>query len=113
MQIQNIERHRGNTPCLTCSTKYFVKNQRRELIPVCVDAFVNLLHMSQFRLNNTAKQYHTTGYAEDRTGGFRMAEKYTKTEGRHQQVHFQITIPGIALLSRKDKKTNEFIYQLH
>lgn len=60
-----------------CPTKYFVKNERRELITVRVDAFVNILHVLRFRLNNIAKQYHIKGYAVDRRGGFCMTAKYT------------------------------------
>lgn len=56
--------------------QHFVRNLQKELIHVCVQAFVNILHVSRFRLNHIARQYHEQGYAKERRGGFRMAQKY-------------------------------------
>lgn len=56
-------------------TMYFVRTQEKKLIRVCVDAFINILHVSRFRLNNIADQYHRNGFTKDHRGGFQQTQK--------------------------------------
>lgn len=79
MHISSVKRHRVESDkqkqASSYSTKYFVRTGERKLIRVCVNAFVNILHVSRFRLNNISDQYHRNGFAKDHRGGFQHTQK--------------------------------------
>lgn len=61
-----------------CSVSYFVRTQKKTMIRVCLNSFINILHISRFRLNNLSKQYFESSTVTDRRGGFRQRVKYRK-----------------------------------
>lgn len=56
--------------------KYFVKNQRKEIVPVCLKTFLGILNISRFRINRITKEFHTHGYIEEKRGGFKKHEEF-------------------------------------
>jgi len=79
VKINIIQRRRerkdkgnSNKSQLDRTTKYFVRNSEKVLVPVCMDAFLNILHVSRFRVNRITKAFHNEGFVEEKRGGFKQ-----------------------------------------
>lgn len=58
-----------------CSTKYFVRNEKKEHVQVCVKALTEILHIPKSRLQGIAKQFYETGFIKEKRGGCRLSIK--------------------------------------
>lgn len=66
----------SNKSQLDRTTKYFVRNSEKVLVPVCMDAFLNILHVSRFRVNRITKAFHNEGFIEEKRGGFKQDDTF-------------------------------------
>lgn len=62
MTIAPVKRRRVSsqdaiTSLSKCFLSYCVQTQKKTMIRVCLNTFINILHISRFRLNNLSKQY--------------------------------------------------------
>lgn len=81
MQVNAVARQRVKpdnlkTKRASHSTKYFVRTQQKELVRVCLEAFLKILHVSRAHLNTLSEQYYQKGVCKDHRGGFRQHDKY-------------------------------------
>lgn len=93
MSISPVKRRRVKSEDLKysssqCSSKYFVRNELKAKVPVCVSAFTNILHISKFRLQRLAKQFHEDGYVCERRGGRRSSVKIKYDEQKNDIKEF-------------------------
>lgn len=93
MIISNVQRHRTRIGIpqqspRSCFTKYFIRNERKEMVPVCAGAFIAVLHISRHRLNNISSKFHATGNICDRRGGYRASLKLQHAEKKQNIIEF-------------------------
>ncbi|XP_039297057.1 uncharacterized protein LOC120354249 [Nilaparvata lugens] len=58
------------------STRYFVLNKKKERVPVCLNAFIGILGISRFRVNNITKTFHEQGFITEKRGGFKRTAEF-------------------------------------
>lgn len=57
MKTTKVTRHRNKTrPPHKVSSKYFVRNRKRDEVPVCLKAFCQILQVNRFKLQRLAKK---------------------------------------------------------
>jgi len=66
----------SNKSQLDRTTKYFVRNSEKVLVPVCMDAFLNILHISRFRVDRITKAFHNESFVEEKRGGFKQNDTF-------------------------------------
>lgn len=56
--------------------KYFIPSREYELVPVCLNTFLNALKISRFRANRLARRFQSFGeMPKERRGGDRVGNK--------------------------------------
>ncbi len=88
MKLKRVTRHQikvGSSTDITA--KYFVKTVRKEEVLVCLNAFITILKVSRFWLNQLAKQYFHVG-VEEKSGGFRKSSQVKYKTQRTSIVNF-------------------------
>nr|CAH7747911.1 unnamed protein product [Callosobruchus chinensis] len=80
IELNHKKRSRTTTGRYNTSSfrsKYFVPNGKMKLVPVCLDTFLKILHVSRFRLNILSKNFYATGQLPcERRGGDRKSIEY-------------------------------------
>lgn len=77
MEVTKVKRHRGGSS-IDIISKYFIKTNQGDKVPVCLGAFTHILDVSRFRLRRIVKQEHQRGYLEENRDGFRKRSEYAK-----------------------------------
>lgn len=74
-----VKRHRvtKNSPTPR-TTRYFVKNYRRTLTPVCIRTFTEVLQISQYRINRLTRKEFANVSIDEQRGGFRMEDRFVE-----------------------------------
>lgn len=94
MTVSHVQRHRprknvsNHQTESSCSTKYFVRNELKELVPVCVEAFIKILHVSRHHLNTFAKKFFENSDISDKRGGYPQSLKLRYTEQKEDVTNF-------------------------
>lgn len=74
MKTTKVTRHRNKTrPPHKVSSKYFVRNRKRDEVPVCLKAFCQILQVNRFKLQRLAKKNFETGDVSEQRGGFKKS----------------------------------------
>lgn len=59
-------------------TKYYAFNRKKERVPVCYKAFVDITRVGKSRLFLLANKFNQRRVLDDRRGGFKAAAKYNE-----------------------------------